>query len=363
MGLEDQDGAGSDDNRLENEPETDIHGPPDVTDAPAPNAPEAQLPIEKNPVRRFFNSLGPGLIAGASDDDPTAIATFTAAGASFGYRMLWTALLTLPFMSAIQYICAKVGLVSEIGLTRTIRRFYPRWVLYPTVGGLAVANVINAGVDIGAVAAGLELLVPVPPFVTVVLVTALLIVLLIWGSYRLIANVFRWLTVSLFAYICAAVLAQPDFLSALQGTFVPQVQVNTLFLVTLVAILATNLSPYLFFWQAIEEVEEEQDLGHLHLWHRRHIKDAELRRAALDINVGMILSEVVVYFICLAAAATLFRGHPVQITTAAQAAEALRPAAGEASYISFALGMIGSGLISVPVLAGSAAHSISEVLG
>jgi NRAMP (natural resistance-associated macrophage protein)-like metal ion transporter len=310
-------------------------------------------------VRRFLKVLGPGLITGASDDDPSGIGTYAVAGASLGYGPLWLAPFTFPLMASVQFICAKIGLVSGRGLAGVLREHYPKALLYPVLLALLVANTINAGVDIGAIAAGINLLVPALPIPLLVLpVTVAIVALQIWGSYRLIARTFKWLTLALFAYIGSALFARPDLGEVLKGTFLPALHWNGPFLATVVAILGTTISPYLFFWQASQEVEEKRALGRKRLWQRRGTSDAELKYAALDVNVGMLFSNLVMYFIILASAATLYTEGARDIQTAADAARALRPLAGDAAALLMALGLVGSGFLAVPVLTGSASYAI-----
>jgi Mn2+/Fe2+ NRAMP family transporter len=226
---------------------------------------------------------------------------------------------------------------------------------------LLVANTINAGVDIGAIAAGINLLVPALPIPLLVLpVTLAIVALQVWGSYRLIAHTFKWLTLALFAYIGSAFFARPDFGDVLKGTFLPALHFNGPFLATVVAILGTTISPYLFFWQASQEVEEKRALGRKRLWQRRGTSDAELKYAAWDVNAGMVFSNLVMYFIILASAATLWRDGLHHIESAADAARALRPLAGEGATLLMALGLIGSGFLAVPILTGSASFAVCE---
>jgi NRAMP (natural resistance-associated macrophage protein)-like metal ion transporter len=318
---------------------------------------------ERNPILRFIKILGPGLITGASDDDPSGIGTYAVAGASFGYGMLWTALLSFPLMASVQFICAKVGMVSGQGLAGVLRRHYPRWLLYPAVMGLVVANTINVGADIGAIAAAINLLVPIPIPWMIVPIALVILGLVFFGSYRLIANVFKWLTLALLAYIGSAFFARPDWGGVLHGTIVPTFSVDPKFLTTLVAILGTTISPYLFFWQSNQVVEEEIAIGRKSLWQRRGASDEELKYAAVDVNTGMFLSNVVMYFIILATAATLFTSGQTDITSAADAAEALRPLAGDAATVLLAVGLIGAGFLAVPILSGSAAYGVAEAFG
>jgi NRAMP (natural resistance-associated macrophage protein)-like metal ion transporter len=307
--------------------------------------------------------LGPGFITGASDDDPSGIGTYSVAGASFGFATLWMALFTFPLMAGVQFICAKIGLVSGEGLASLLRKHYSRWLLYPAVLGLVIANTINAGADIGAIAASFNLLIPFPAYWFVVPIVALILALQIFGSYRLIANIFKWLTLALFAYIGAALLSKPNWSEVLHATFVPSVQLNAAFLATVVAILGTTISPYLFFWQADEEVEEQISMGRRRLWQRRGATNAEMRYAWWDVNIGMFFSNVVMYFIILATGATLFQSGQTTIQSATDAAQALRPLAGDAATVLFALGLIGSGFLAVPILTGSAAFGVAEAFG
>jgi NRAMP (natural resistance-associated macrophage protein)-like metal ion transporter len=307
--------------------------------------------------------LGPGLITGASDDDPSGIGTYAAAGAAFGYALLWLAPLTFPLMAAVQLICARIGMVSGMGLAGVLRASYPRWLLYAVVLLLAAANTINAGADIGAIAAALHLLTPVPALAFVPLVALGLLTMQIWGSYRLIARIFKWLALALLAYVGAALLAHPDWRTVWRGTVVPSVQWNAAFLAMLVGILGTTISPYLFFWQASEEVEEEIDAGRTTTVARRGATPTELRLAAWDVDLGMLWSNVVMYFIMLATAATLHGAGQTRIGSAADAATALEPLAGRWAATLFAFGLIGSGLLAVPILTGSAGYAIAEASG
>jgi NRAMP (natural resistance-associated macrophage protein)-like metal ion transporter len=324
---------------------------------------EAALEHEHNPAKRLLKVLGPGLVTGASDDDPSGIGTYAVAGASLGYSTLWTALLTFPLMAAIQFICAKVGLVTGMGLAGALRRHYPRPLLYGAVLGLFFANTINAGADIGAIAAGVNVIVPIPILWMIVPVAATILALQVFGSYRLIANVFKWLTLALFGYIASSLFARPDPAEVLRATLIPTISFDSTFLATLVAILGTTISPYLFFWQSNQEVEEEVQMGRTRLWQRRGATDAELKYAAWDVNTGMFFSNIVMYFIILGTAATLHNAGQTSIKSATDAAQALRPLAGDAAGILLALGLIGAGLLTVPILTGSAAYALSEAFG
>ncbi|HZZ28231.1 MAG TPA: divalent metal cation transporter [Pirellulales bacterium] len=285
------------------------------------------------------------------------------AGASIGYPVLWLALVTFPLMAAIQFICAKIALVYGTGLTRIMREQFPRFVVYPAIVALVVANTINAAADIQAIAAGINLLAPIPILALILPVALLILLVQIWGSYRLIVKIFRWLTLSLFAYIGASFLAHPNWTSVLRGTLVPSIRFDSNFLSMLVALLGTTISPYLFFWQANQEIEEEIADGKTQRWQRKGATPKELKFAAWDVITGMFLSNVVMYFIILATAATLHTAGKTEISTATEAADALRPIAGNAAYILMAFGLIGTGILAVPILTGSAAYSVAELCG
>lgn len=318
---------------------------------------------EPNLIKRFLKLLGPGFITGASDDDPSGIGTYAVAGAQLGFGILWTALITFPLMTSVQYICGKVGLVSGLGLAGVLRRHYSRWLLYPVVLGLVIANTINAGADMGAIAAAVNLLVPVPITTMVIPIALIILAIQVWGSYRLIEHIFKWLTLALFAYIGSAFFARPALGEVLKGTFIPTFSFDRTFLTTLVAILGTTISPYLFFWQADQEVEEEISMGRTRLSQRKGATDKELKYEAWDTNIGMFFSNVVMYFIMLATAATLFKAGKTDIQSATDAAQALRPLAGDAAATLLALGLTGAGFLAVPVLTGSAAYAVAEAFG
>ena len=323
---------------------------------------EAAMMREKNPLKRFFKVLGPGLITGASDDDPSGIGTYAVAGAAFGFSTLWTALFTLPLMAAVQLTCARIGMVSGMGLAAVLRRHYARNLLYLTVSLLVIANTINAGADIGAIAAAINLLIPVPIVVLVLPIALIILGLQIWGSYRLIARTFKWLVLALFAYVAAAFFAQPDWLEVIKATFVPRLSADPAFLATLVAIFGTTISPYLFFWQADQEVEEEISFGRVTRAQRRGASDAEIKYARWDVHIGMLLSNLVMYFIILTTAATLYKAGKHNIQSATDAAKALEPLArGGASFL-LAVGLIGTGFLAVPVLTGCNAYAICGAL-
>jgi len=311
-------------------------------------------------VRDFLKELGPGLITGAADDDPSGISTYSVAGASYGYATLWTALLSFPLMAAIQLMCARLGMVTGRGLASVIRTRYPRWVLWLACLLVIVANVFNIGADLGGMADGMQMISGVPSYVWTPSFAVLIVGLLFWTSYRTMARVFKWLTMVLFAYVVTAFLAHPNWSAVLRATFIPHFEWSKEYLAVLVGILGTTISPYLFFWQAAQEVEEDRDRGKSTVAQRKGSTNEELRIARTDVITGMLLSNVVMYFLILTTAATLHLHGMKNIETAKQAAEALRPLAGQGAYWLFTLGLIGTGMLAVPVLAGSCAYAIGE---
>ena len=314
---------------------------------------------EKRTFRRFFANLGPGLITGAADDDPSGISTYSVVGASFGFLPLWTALFSFPLMTAVQLMCARLGLVTGYGLAGVIRRRYPTWVLWGSCVLLIVANTINIAADLSGMAEATRMVAGAPAALWVVAYAGVMIAVLFWSSYRAIARYFKWLTLVLLAYVATAFVADVDWASVLRATFIPHVQWSREFLSILVAILGTTISPYLFFWQAAEEVEEERAMGR-NLKARRGATLAELATARTDVMTGMFASQAIMYFIVLTTAATLHEHGHTQITSAQQAATALLPLGGRAAYWLFTLGLIGTGMLGVPVLAGSCAYAIAE---
>lgn len=335
-----------------------------AVDPARPADPKIQeLAREGNPAKRFLKVLGPGLITGASDDDPSGIGTYAQTGAKYGYQYLWTTILMLPMMISVQYICAKIGLVSGKGLAGVFKDHFPGRVVYPVVLAMVVANTLNAGADIGAIAAALNILVPIPPAVFVVAVGIALAAVQLFGSYNLIARIFKWLALALLAYIGAALFARPDIGAVLGGTLIPKITLDATSVGILVALLGTTISPYLFFWQTSHEVEEQKAIGRKRLWQRQGATDTELKFALWDTVAGMTFSEIVAYFIIFATGATLFVSGKTDIQTAADAAEALRPVAGDASAVLLAVGLIGAGILAVPILTTSAAFGMADAFG
>jgi NRAMP (natural resistance-associated macrophage protein)-like metal ion transporter len=313
------------------------------------------------PRASFLRSLGPGLITGAADDDPSGIATYSQVGAQFGYSLGWTMLFSYPLMAVTQGISAGIGAVSGRGISQNLRRHYPPWILRVAVLLLLVANVINLGADLGAMGAALGLLMPGPDLVYTAAFGLLCALLEIFVSYSRYVVVLKWLTLSLFAYVAVVLAVHVPWGTALRGALLPQLAFDGDHAMALVAVLGTTISPYLFFWQAGEEVEELR---------RRHLKrmadnpgaaKPELARIRTDTLVGMGISNLIALFIIIATAATLNASGITQIETSSQAAEALRPVAGAFTFVLFAAGIIGTGMLAVPVLAGSAAYAVSEM--
>jgi len=323
----------------------------------------AEIAAERNPVKKAGKILGPGFITGASDDDPSGIGTYAVAGATLGLATLWTALLSFPLMASVQNICARIGMVSGQGLAGVLRANYPRPVLYGAVVMLFVANTINVGADLGAVADAVHAVAGVDATWLIVPVAIGILALQVFGSYRLIANTFKWLTLALLAYVVDAVIVHPDLAETLKATLVPTLSSDPRYITTLVAIFGTTISPYLFFWQSSEEVEEEIEMGRTSRAARRGASAAEIRYSAIDTNLGMGFSNLIMYFIILATALTLFKSGTTDIKSAADAAEALKPLLGDLAGIVFATGMIGAALLAIPVLSGSAAYAMAEAFG
>jgi NRAMP (natural resistance-associated macrophage protein)-like metal ion transporter len=311
----------------------------------------------------MLRTLGLGMITGAADDDPSAIGTDASAGAALGPSFLWTAPVTFPMMCAVVYLSAKLGQVSGKGLFHVIKDHYSRWILYPALIGVLIGNTIEAGADIGGMSAAIGVLVPAPMPLIIIPVTLAIFALQVWGSYKLIRNVFRWLALTLLAYVGAAILAKPDLYEVIKGTFVPAIRFDQQFLSLLVAVIGTTLSAYLYTWQSNQEVEEEIAMGRRRLVDRKGATNKELRDTRTDVIAGMFFSNVVMYFIVLSTASTLFKTGPRDISTAAQAAEALKPLAGDAASVLFALGVIGVGFLAVPVMTTGAAYDLSQVMG
>jgi len=319
--------------------------------------------IPKPVPKGVFRSIGLGLITGAADDDPSAIGTYATAGAKFGPSFLWIAPVALPMMFAVVYLSSKLGQVTGQGLFAVIRQHYPRWLLYLALTGVLVGNTIEAGADIGGMAAALNLIAPVPAAAMAILITVTVLALQIWSSYTLIRSIFRWLALALLAYLGSAVLAHPGLIPTIKGTLIPTIRLDREFLEMLVAIIGTSLSAYLYTWQSNQDVEEDISMGRRRLVDRMGTTKEELSHSARDIAVGMFLSSLVMYFIILSTGATLFKAGKMDINTAAEAAQALRPLAGKFAELLFAIGVIGVGFIAVPVMTAGAAYDVCQTFG
>jgi Mn2+/Fe2+ NRAMP family transporter len=308
-------------------------------------------------------ALGLGIITGAADDDPVAIGTYASAGAKFGAGMLWTAPVTLPMMFAVVYLSAKLGQVSGRGLFSVIKDHYPRWLLWAVLLGVLFGNIVEAAADLGAMGAVLNIFLPVPIPWMAAGSAAVIFAFQLFGSYELIRSIFRWLALVLLAYVGAALLAKPDAGEVLAGTLIPRIEFSVEFLSILVAVIGTTLSAYLYSWASNQEVEEEISQGHTRLQQRKGATDSELRKTRRDVLIGMVFSNIVMYFIILATGATLHKTGQTEIDSAAQAAEALRPLAGDAASFLFAAGVVGVGFLAVPIMTTGAAYDLAQTLG
>ncbi len=316
----------------------------------------------KRTLLHRLRSLGPGLITGASDDDPSGISTYSVAGATTGLSMLWLALLSTPMMAVIQGMCARIGMVTGEGLAANIRKSIPLPLAYIVAGAVIIANTFNAGADFAGMAASANLVVPqIPVLVWVTFFGALLLVTILFCSYRVIASTFKWLTISLFAYVATAFWIKPDWGIVLRALVTPHIQFSRDWLTTMVGVLGTTITPYLFFWQSSLEVEEDKSMGRVTLAQRRGATPAEITDAHFDVNTGMIFSNAIMAFIIITTALTLYVHHKTHIETAQDAAEALKPLVGHFASLLFTLGIVGTGLLAIPALVGSSAYVVSEM--
>jgi NRAMP (natural resistance-associated macrophage protein)-like metal ion transporter len=307
----------------------------------------------------MLTTLGPGIVTGAADDDPAGITTYSQAGAVFQYGLLWTVFLQLPLMIAVQYTCARIGLVTGRDLGRVLRDRYPVWVLWVVTLLLAVANTVTAGADLAAIGAAVQLITGLSAHVTVPVLSAALIIALVFLSYRLIRDGLKWLTLALLAYAVSGVLAHPDWSQVFQQTFIPGIQRSNHYLSLFVALFGTTISPYLFVWQSGEEVDDEKARDEQQHRQRRIARDIALRQARRDTVVGMTFSQIIGWFIIVCAGATLFPAGHRNITSASEAARALAPLGGGIGTILFSLGIVGTGLLAVPTLVGATAYAIA----
>jgi NRAMP (natural resistance-associated macrophage protein)-like metal ion transporter len=308
-------------------------------------------------------TLGPGLITGAADDDPSGISTYSVAGASAGLSMLWLALVTTPMMAVVQGMCARIGMVTGRGLAANIRSSVPSPAAYAIALLVIVANTFNVGADFAGMAASAHLVAPLfPALAWVVIFGAVLILGLVYLSYRRIASVLKYLCLTLFAYIVTAFIVHPRWGVVLTNLFVPHLRLTKDWITTAMGVLGTTITPYLFFWQSALEVEEEKAQGRTTVRERRGATEEEVRDAHFDVNVGMLFSNLVMFFIITTTALTLFAHGKTNIQTAQDAALALQPLAGHLAYLLFMLGMVGTGLLAIPALAGSSAYIAAEML-
>jgi NRAMP (natural resistance-associated macrophage protein)-like metal ion transporter len=305
--------------------------------------------------------LGPGLVTGASDDDPSGIATYSQVGAQFGYVLLWTMLLSYPLMAAIQEISARIGRVTGCGIAANLRKNYSRWILYATLAAVSGANVFNLGADIGAMADALHLLLPGPNSLFVFFFGVLSLVTILFVPYSSYVRYLKWLTLSLFAYVAVIFFVRVGWHEVLRGSLVPHLKFQKDYLTAIAAVLGTTISPYLFFWQSSQEVEEvKKNRGEKALKRDPHQARVQLERIRLDTYIGMALSNAVAFSIILTAASTLHAHGITDVATSAQAASALEPLAGRFAATLFAGGIVGTGLLAIPVLSASAAYGIGE---
>lgn len=317
---------------------------------------------QKVQTKSFWQRLGPGFITGAADDDPSGIGTYSQTGALFGYGQLWTALFSFPFMSAVQEMCGRIGLVTGDGLAGVVKKHYSKKILYVSVFLLVAANTLNIGADLGAMASAGQLLYNAPFELWLAGITILTLTLEVFVSYPNYARFLKYLTLSLFAYIATAFIVKQDWGAIAYATFIPSFTFSKEYLLNVVAILGTTISPYLFFWQTDEEVEEEIVSGKIKAIGvgKPHITNKEIGGMRLDTVIGMFFSNIVMFFIIAVTATTLSLHGITNIETAAQAAQALRPLAGDFAFLLFSLGIIGTGLLAVPILAGSASYAVAE---
>jgi len=315
-------------------------------------------------IKRILSKFGPGFITGASDDDPSGIATYTQTGAKFGLSLLWSSLFMLPMMSAIQEMVGRIGTVTGQGLTAVVRKRLPRWVLYMFVGLIVTANTINIGADLGAMSDAMRLLVPGIPFaVMAILFTVFILLLEIFVTYKTYARILKWFALALFSYALTLIIVTHNWGTLAASLFIPHFEFNKDFILMVVALLGTTISPYLFVWQSNEEVEEEISQGKTTLASRRGSSKEEMREMREDTFIGMAFSQTIMFCIVATAANAFFSHGLFDIQTSSQAAQALVPLAGRFASLVFAIGVIGVGLMAVPVLSASASYALSEAFG
>jgi NRAMP (natural resistance-associated macrophage protein)-like metal ion transporter len=318
-------------------------------------------------AENLLAQLGPGLVTGAADDDPSGIATYSQAGAQFGFSMLWIMLFSFPLMAAIQEMCGRLGRITGRGLAANLSKVYPKRLVHSLVLLLCLANIFNLGADVSAMAAAIQLITGGKISAYALTFGAVSLVLQIFVPYRKYQRYLKWLTWSLFAYVITAFMVHVPWADALRSTVVPSLSFRADYLMALIAVLGTTISPYLFFWQTSQEVEEVKSHGHESALKKKPFQAVQhFRRIAFDTRIGMAFSNIVAFFIILTTAATLHNvgpGAANHIRTAADAAKALQPLAGRFAFLLFALGIVGTGMLAIPVLAGSAAYAVSEIFG
>jgi NRAMP (natural resistance-associated macrophage protein)-like metal ion transporter len=314
-------------------------------------------------VESYWKSLGPGFTTGAADDDPSGIATYSQTGSQYGFQLLWLSIFTFPFMAMVQEMCARLGLVTGRGLAGNIRKHFPRNILYISTIGLFFANTLNIGADLGAMAKATQLLVPSVPFWGMVVVFSVVSLgLQIFISYNRYAAYLKYLALVLFAYVFSGLLSITDWPHVISGTFIPHITFSKDQIILITGILGTTISPYLFFWQTSQEVEEKIEEGKTTIVQRQGASGDEIKRMRVDVWSGMFISNLIMFFIIATCAATLNASGITTIATAEDAAQALRPIAGNYAYLLFSIGIIGAGLLAIPILAGSASYALSESL-
>ncbi|MEK7558680.1 MAG: divalent metal cation transporter [Patescibacteria group bacterium] len=316
-------------------------------------------------IKKLLRFLGPGFVTGASDDDPSGIATYSQTGAIFGFSQLWIALFSFPLMAAVQEMCGRIGMVTGKGLAGVIRKHYPKELLYASVSLLFIANTINIGADLGAMAASAQLLFDMPFIFWLIGMVVLTLMLEIFVSYKTYSKILKYFGLALFSYVFTAFAVKVDWGDVLVSTLVPHIEFSKVYLLNIVAILGTTISPYLFFWQADEEVEEEVAENKLERMGvgEPKVTKRDIRKLRVDTITGMFFSNIVMFFIIVTTGATLFKNGINNVGSAEDAALALRPFAGDFAYLLFAVGIIGTGLLALPVLAGSASYAVSETFG
>ena len=320
-------------------------------------------PSKPGPVRRFFSLLGPGVVTGAADDDPSGIVTYSIAGAQLGTSLLWTAFLTWPLMAAVQMMCARIGLVSGVGLAGALRKKFPQWLLVVAALALFIANTINISADLSGMAEVAQMLTGLSSRIFIVLFGCLIIFATVRFPYKALASILKWLAAVLFSYVITAFLVHPHWPTVLAATFLPHWPTGHAEWTTLVAILGTTISPYLFFWQSSQEIEEEKTKGHRTEASRRGASPSALKTRALDVGIGTFFSNFIMYFIILTTAITLHPHGVTDLKSSRDAVEALRPLAGHFAALLYSIGLLGVGFLAIPTLAGSSAYAFSETFG